>query len=152
MAEPADADAAIQVVRDSITRLCGADHRNQPDLLAGWLKNKTAEYFCTWISNPDNYCVVAEQGELCGVGLLHRMGEVRLLYVSPQMQGIGVGRALMHRLEEHARKLNLAKVQLSSTAAARAFYSAIGYRDLGETDSWRGILCYKFEKKLIGGG
>ncbi|HEU4654482.1 MAG TPA: GNAT family N-acetyltransferase [Steroidobacteraceae bacterium] len=103
MAEPADAEAAIHVIRDSITHLCGADHRNQSDLLAEWLENKTQENFCAWIANPDNYCVIAELGQLCGVGLLHRSGEQRLLYISPGAKGKGVGRVLLRQLEARAR-------------------------------------------------
>jgi hypothetical protein len=40
-----DADAVIEVVRTSITQLCAADHRHDPETLATWLANKTPEIF-----------------------------------------------------------------------------------------------------------
>lgn len=36
-----DAIEACEALRRSITELCVADHRNDPDLLANWLRNKT---------------------------------------------------------------------------------------------------------------
>ena len=35
-----DVDAACQVLRRSITELCISDHKNDEQILAGWLKNK----------------------------------------------------------------------------------------------------------------
>ena len=40
-AEPADVAAMSRVLIGSITDLCTADHRNDPEILAGWLRNKT---------------------------------------------------------------------------------------------------------------
>jgi GNAT superfamily N-acetyltransferase len=148
-ARAADAGAAIEVVRDSITRLCVADHHNDSSLLGGWLENKTIDHFCAWLANPDNYCVVAEASSLCGVGLLHRSGDIRLLYVSPNTQRQGVGRALLHRLESQAHTWGLNRLQLSSTTVARAFYKSAGYRDRDERETWRGIVCYKYDRALL---
>src|SRR4051812_3231746 len=68
-AAPNDAEAVIDVVRRSITQLCAADHRDDPGTLATWLANKTPQNFLSWLSNPDNFCVVAWQGDrLSGVG------------------------------------------------------------------------------------
>jgi hypothetical protein len=38
-----DAPAACQVIRRSIVELCVADHRNDPEVLARWLSNKTPD-------------------------------------------------------------------------------------------------------------
>jgi N-acetylglutamate synthase-like GNAT family acetyltransferase len=141
-----DAVAVIQIVRDSIMQLCVADHQNRPHLLSAWLENKTGENFVAWLNDPDNYCVVAAAGPLCGVGLLHRSGEIRLMYVSPLMQHRGVGRALLDRLESHAHTLGLTHLRLNSTASARSFYESAGYRDCNEPETWRGIVCYKYDK------
>ena len=40
-ATPADAVKACDVLRASITELCTADHRQDPDILAHWLASKT---------------------------------------------------------------------------------------------------------------
>lgn len=79
---PKDSEIAVQVVRRSIEELCTADHRNDAATLANWLANKKPETFLSWISNPDNFCVVAESnGRLSGVGLIHCIGEFRLFYM-----------------------------------------------------------------------
>lgn len=143
-----DAAALVEMVRDSITQLCAADHHNAPHLLNAWLENKTADNFRVWVSNPDNYCVVAEGDFLCGVGLLHRSGEIRLMYVSPKMQRCGVGRALLNRLESQACDWGLVSLHLNSTSSARAFYESAGFRDCQESEAWRGIVCYKYEATI----
>jgi hypothetical protein len=38
-----DAPAACEVIRRSISELCEADHRNDPEILKRWLANKTPE-------------------------------------------------------------------------------------------------------------
>ena len=101
------------------------------------------------MSNPENYTVIAEAGYVCGVGLLHQSGEIRLMYVSPQTQRRGVGRALLDGLEVHAQRLGLTRLYLSSTASARSFYEAAGYRDCNESETWRGIVCYKYDKAIV---
>jgi len=42
-AAPDDAVAACRVLRESISRLCVADHRNDPAILNAWLANKQPE-------------------------------------------------------------------------------------------------------------
>jgi len=147
-ARATDAAAAIEVVRDSITNLCVADHRNEANLLTAWLENKTVENFRNWIGSSENYCVVVEAPVVCGVALLHRSGEIRLLYVSPTQQRQGVGRALLDRLETQARLWGLTRLHLSSTAAARPFYRSVGYREHDESGTWRGIVCYKYDRSI----
>jgi GNAT superfamily N-acetyltransferase len=144
-----DAIAAIEIVRDSITHLCVVDHHNSPHLLNAWLENKTPENFGIWLNNPENCVLVAEADSLCAVGLLHRSGEIRLLYVSPRMQRRGAGRALIDGIELQARTWGLTRLHLSSTANARPFYASAGYRDCNQAETWRGIVCYKYEKALI---
>src|SRR5689334_15396848 len=58
-ATPDDAELAAAVVRESITRLCVADHQNDPVTLGSWLGNKTADSFVRWIASPDEHLVVA---------------------------------------------------------------------------------------------
>jgi N-acetylglutamate synthase-like GNAT family acetyltransferase len=144
-----DAGEVIEVVRDSITRLCVVDHHNEPALLHAWLANKTPENFRLWLSNPENYCIVAEADAICGVGLLHQSGEIRLLYVSPKVQRRGVGGALLAQLESQAREMGLSRLRLTSTAAARCFYDSMGYRDCGESELWQGIVCYKYDRLIV---
>ena len=131
-----DAETAVQVVCQSITELCVADHCNDADTLARWLANKTPENFRTWIADLDNFCVVAEvDGKVSGVGLVHRSGKIKLLYLAPGSQRLGIGRAIYATLEEKARAWGLRKLHLDSTAMARSFYEALSYQASGEAQA-----------------
>lgn len=151
-AEQEDADAAVDVVRRSITELCGADHRGDEGALARWLANKTPETFRSWVSNPDNFCVVAAAGgDLFGVGLLRRSGQVVLVYLAPGSQRKGIGRSIHAALEAKAVQWGLPLLQLESTADARHFYEALGYRATGEPVRKYGMVqCFPYRKDLPG--
>jgi GNAT superfamily N-acetyltransferase len=150
IAEPRDADAAVRVLRRSITELCVADHHNDPTTLQKWLENKTDENFHFWLAAESNFCVVTESNaEINGVGLVHRRGEILLCYVAPENQGQGCGSAILAALEEKARTWGLDKLHLGSTVSARRFYERHGYISAGEsTCSFGSSRCYPYEKIL----
>ena len=152
-AEPSDAGAAIAVVRSSITELCVADHENDPAKLERWLQNKTDAHFCRWLADPDNFLVVAElAGAPCGVGSLHRSGDIRLFYVQPGKQGLGVGRALLGALEQRAQSWQLSELTLNSSARARPFYEHHGFTSTGEPTCGMGVVrCFPYRKPLAAG-
>ena len=149
-AEPEDAEAIIEIVRSSIVELCGADHLEDSETLDAWLSNKTPANFRIWISNPDNYCVVSEvNGELKGVGLLHRSGEIRLFFLSPAAQRRGLGRGIYSALEKAAVEWNLPALHLNSTLGACRFYEAMGFSSTGPAVPLFGVLRgYPYEKRL----
>ena len=93
-----DAEAACVVLRRSITELCRADHQDDGPSLAKWLANKTPENVRTWIGNPDNHMLVADDdGAILGVAAIQRSGKITLNYVSPDARFRGVSKALMTR-------------------------------------------------------
>jgi GNAT superfamily N-acetyltransferase len=145
-----DAEAAVAVLRASITKLCELDHRGDTATLATWLSNKTPENFLRWQADPDNCLLVAEQaGSIRGVGCLHRSGEIRLCYVQPGFQRSGVGRALLQDLEGRARLWRLTRLTLNSTAGARVFYERQGFRATQCDACAFGVLrCYPYERAL----
>jgi len=149
-AVPEDAEAAVAVLRRSITELCISDHRGDAQTIAKWLANKTPQNFVSWIGDDDNFCVVAEAPErLLGVGLLHRSGELRLCYLSPGAQGQGLGKAIYLALEEKAKAWGLKKLSLESTVAARSFYESLGFRPAGAAKPGFGLShCHPYEKPL----
>ena len=145
-----DAGAAVAVLRDSITQLCVADHQNDRTTLERWLRNKTADHFQQWLADPENFLVVAEvDSVLSGVGLVDVRGDVRLCYVSPGRQRLGIGRALLRALEAQAIRWNIAEIRLRSSANGRAFYEHLGYHSTGGPVSAFGVLRdYPYAKTL----
>jgi GNAT superfamily N-acetyltransferase len=73
--------------------------------------------------------LVAEEGESLGFGALE-LGpsgpEVGHLWVLPDAQGRGVGRALVRRLLRDARRLGWESVRVESDPHARPFYERMG--------------------------
>lgn len=150
IATPQDAEAAVRVLRRSITELCVPDHRNDPATIQQWLENKTVENFRAWLASKNNFCVVTElDGHVNGVGMINRSGEIQLCYLAPESQGRGVGSAILAALENEARAWGLKKLRLESTVSARAFYERRGYIPGGKTTGGFGLSsCYPYEKDL----
>jgi N-acetylglutamate synthase-like GNAT family acetyltransferase len=122
----ADAPAACDVLRRSITELCYADHGGDPAVLGKWLSNKTVENVSRWIA--DNHFFVAEDdGRLLGCAAMDGAGRITLNYVAPDARFRGVSKALVGVLEEAARNLGIEECRLESTQTALRFYRALGY-------------------------
>ncbi|HEX2113032.1 MAG TPA: GNAT family N-acetyltransferase [Alphaproteobacteria bacterium] len=144
-----DAPAACEVLRRSITELCVADHRNDPDILARWLANKTPEMVASWIGQPTNSVLVAvEDGAILAVGSVSDRGEIGLNYVSPDARFRGASRALLKALEARARERCNARCTLVSTETARRFYLSAGYADTAEPTVTFGVRSYPMAKDL----
>lgn len=133
-ARPEDADAAVLLLRRSITELCRADHQDDPERLAGWLANKRPEVFLGWLEDGQNTVLIAEneQGQLMGVASCSSSGRINLNYVSPDSRFSGVSSALVSALEAELLRQGMQHVSLVSTRTAHFFYLARGYRDVVE--------------------
>ncbi len=146
-----DGEEASRLLRRSITELCAADHRNDPDVIAGWTANKTPEDWAGWVRAGDAVLCVAEAGgRILGVGMMNAGGEILLNYVLPEARFRGVSRAVMDHLEAEAGRRGHATCRLESSVTARAFYEARGYRAAGgEGERCGGALsCLRMEKVL----
>jgi GNAT superfamily N-acetyltransferase len=134
-ATEADAEAATEVMRRSITELCLADHNNDPRVLDSWLANKKPEIFRAWLQRVGHsYLVAVEDGRIVCVGGVTDAGLITLNYVSPDARLRGASRAMMAALEQRARERGNRDCTLASTATARRFYLARGYVETGPPD------------------
>lgn len=148
-AVPADAAAMSAVLTASIRDLCAADHRNDPAILAGWLRNKTPEMVLKMLERPGAQFLVAEHaGKIAAVGCLTGPDEIGLSYVAPAHRFHGVSKTLLAALEERIRASGAAVGKLTSTGTAHRFYLANGWQDAGPAEADRGMLCYPMEKRL----
>lgn len=148
-AVPADAAAMSAVLTASIRELCSADHRDDAEILAGWLRNKTPEMVLKMLERPGARFLVAERdGEIAAVGCLNGPAEIGLNYVAPAHRFHGVSKALLAALEERIRQSGAGIAKLTSTGTAHRFYLANGWQDAGPTEADRGMLCYPMEKRL----
>ena len=128
-----DVSEICEVLKRSILELCVADHRDDPVILARWLRNKTPESVASWIALPANSMLVAVEGAVIhGVGLVTDVGEINLNYVAPEARFQGVSREVMQALEVRARQRGNTRCTLTSTETARRFYLSGGYTQEGE--------------------
>jgi GNAT superfamily N-acetyltransferase len=117
-----DAPAACEVIKRSISELCEADHRNDPEILRRWLANKTPEIVGSWIIKPGNSVLVAvDDDSILAVGSVTDAGEITLNYVSPDARFRGVSRAMLTALEARALERGTDRCTLLSTERLIAF-------------------------------
>jgi GNAT superfamily N-acetyltransferase len=129
-ATPQDAQAACDVLRQSISQLCGADHGNDPAMLQRWLGNKRPEIVAAWAKQPGNSLLVAVEGDaVLAVGSVTDAGEITLNYVAPDARFRGVSRAMLKALEARAAERGNSRCTLISTETAHRFYLSGGYVD-----------------------
>lgn len=127
-----DAPAICEVLIRSIRELCGADHGNDPAILARWLGNKTPEIVASWIAQPGNSLLVAvEGGAILAAGSVTDAGKITLNYVSPDARFRGASKALLRALEARAAERGNLRCTLASTRTARRFYLDAGYVEDG---------------------
>lgn len=55
---------------------------------------------------------------------------VRTVFVAPEVQGQGVGKALMSAIETWARRAGGTTLQVPASLTATAFYARLGYREV----------------------
>jgi DNA-binding MarR family transcriptional regulator/ribosomal protein S18 acetylase RimI-like enzyme len=80
------------------------------------------------------FLVASLGGQPVGCGALkrkdRRVGEIKRMWVSPDLRGLGVGRRILGVLETHARKFGLRTLRLETNRAleeAQALYRGCGY-------------------------
>jgi GNAT superfamily N-acetyltransferase len=89
------------------------------------------------------------EGEVKGVGLIEKGGDLRLCYVHPDRQRSGLGRAMVDELEKQASRWGLREIRLTSSANARTFYECHGYVSAGQPIHEFGVLWdYPYRKDL----
>ncbi len=68
----------------------------------------------------EKYGKVQGSGKLCG-------SEIGMMYINPQHQRKGIGRGIMKRLENFARRKGIKKIYVHALRPATGFYKKIGY-------------------------
>lgn len=123
-----DASGAVLTLRRSITELCVADHQGDPQELARWLANKTADAWANWVAREDALLLVAERDtKIVGVAMAGLGGEILLNYVHPEARFSRVSTGMLEALEAELRAHGVRHCRLESTATARRFYEGRGY-------------------------
>ena len=100
----------------------------------------------------NGYTVVAELGGVTvGTGTL--LGtNVRRVFISPEHQRRGIGKAIAGDLERRAMTMGIAKLDLSSSLKSKEFWEAMGFVSSGEfslpVGSGQKLVFYEMTKSL----
>jgi len=148
-ASQSDAREICDLLHKSIKDGCIHDHDNDEKTIAAWLKNKIPENVMHWITDAENYAVIAEQnGKITGMGMITVRGEINLCYVLPGFFHQGIGKELLHAMEDWAKQHGINEILLNSTKTAREFYKRNRYAENGPPDNEFVVTAYPMRKKL----
>jgi GNAT superfamily N-acetyltransferase len=132
-AKPKHANAACGVIRQSIEKLCIADHKNDPWILESWLRNKTPANCRLWIENVQSkFFVAILKGVAVGVALVGEKGYIYLCYMQPDSAGKGIGKQLLLACENQALAWGLKEMMVDSSYTGKTFYESQGFIKNGE--------------------
>ena len=147
---PDDAAAIAALVVDTIHETCAPAYRNNKRVIGLWCADKTPANLAITIGQRDNYTVVAiVDGDIVGVGLLHRYGEIALCYVHPSYQHHGIGQGLLEDMERRARALSIKTLILKSSLNAVSFYQLHGYVADGPREMFLGEIRFQPMRKVL---
>lgn len=77
-------------------------------------------------------------------------GRVRQVSVLPELQGYGVGRALMAGIEDEARRRGIVRLSLNARTTAEGFYIRLGWRTVSDVFPFgrTGVPHVRMEKRI----
>ena len=155
IAVAADAEAIVRTHHDAV--LNTARDYYSPDVLDAWavkLTDSSCEQVRQEIADAGLVVVVADfQSRVAGFGMIVPGDEeLRAVYVDPAFGRQGVGTAILQCLEQTARERGVARLNLSSSINAEAFYGKHGYEVVERTTlrlrSGCEMACVRMTKRL----
>ena len=140
-------DADVGVLRKLICETIDVSYaRVYPPRAVAFFKTFHAEEKILDRGRRGTVLVAEKDGEIVATGSLVD-GEIFAVFVHPDHQQAGLGKALMRALEEQAMASGVAQSELSVSLPSKRFYESLGYeivedrsRDLGEgqrLDFWK---------------
>jgi predicted GNAT family N-acyltransferase len=95
-----------------------------------------------------DHAVALVDGVVLGTGRLLPDGTIGRMAVAQQARGLGLGAAVLARLEERARERGLPSVELHAQVHATGFYDKAGYVAYGDVYLEAGIEHLSMRKEL----
>jgi ribosomal protein S18 acetylase RimI-like enzyme len=152
-AHRADAEAIVSVHTRAV-RISAASHYSE-DEIDTWVSRMTVATCVEAMQSRSMLVAVAREAEsrVVGFGQLHpQEGVVEAIYIEPDYERRGIGRALAQALEAVAQKCDLRWLVADASLNAVPFYLALGFRqvalDRHEPAPGIHIACAVMEKDL----
>lgn len=116
---------ALECIRRSV------EISNSPDYPSSIIDFQlNIQYTMDWIKEKmqSRYFIVAMlDNQIVGTGSLEG-DEIKAVFVDPDYQRRGIGRAIMEELERYGKSKGLQEIELNSTITAFEFYKKLQYR------------------------
>jgi putative acetyltransferase len=149
-----DARQFLVAHHESVRGIAAKDY--PPQIVEEWAPMPISDEAVELVAaNPNNEVrIVAEiDGQIVGIAvIIPKQNELRACYVVPKAARMGVGSALVSRLEQIALKHGLKYLELVSSITAEPFYASLGYDSLGRSQhvlSTGGrMACVKMSKPI----
>jgi putative acetyltransferase len=122
-AEPAEATIIGPLVQRSIRATNAADY--DAAIIESMCANFAPDKFLERMAARDVFAAI-QDGEIIGTVSLPR-SKLYSLFIEPHVQRGGVGKRLVHYIEQHAKSLGCTDLQLSAAITAKPFYDRLGY-------------------------
>ncbi len=151
-----DAPAVAEVHFAAVHQTAAKDY--PADILDQWsplITEARIQQFRGAITSDKEWMVVALlDSQVVGFGsIVPSEGELRAVYVRPDFGGRGIGRRILHVLEEHAIHLGLKRLRMDGSLTAEAFYRSAGYqvveRGFHRMRTGNNMACVKMTKELV---
>lgn len=142
-----DAEAHAEVHRQSVRGIASEHYRDE--IIEAWASKEPED---SPLDEEKVRFVAEEDGEIVGFSDYNKeTNELSGLYIKPEYTGEGIGKKLLDKVEEDARKNGLEQLWCKSTITAKDFYQKHGYELIEETTheiDGLEMAVYKMEKEL----
>jgi GNAT superfamily N-acetyltransferase len=128
--QDSDADAMHIIHERAVRQSCAP--LLSPQVVAAWLRGRSPEgYLRARNEGGENFLIAENRGLRAGFASW-RGSWLEALFVDPDHQSTGVGKALLIACEEAAEAQNIFLSDLNATLNARSFYETAGFRVMEE--------------------
>lgn len=143
-----DLPTLIELFRDTVRRVNVRDYT--PEQVQAWAPDEIDP--AKWRSFEGRFAIVAElEAGIVGFADLETDGHLDRFFVHAEMQGRGVGRAMLQELLDEGRRLALPRIFAEVSITARPFFERHGFAVLAEQSvEVRGqrLTNYRMERTL----
>jgi len=115
----------------TIREVCARDYNYDESVITDWLSNKTSENISKWIKSDNLSYVVVCRDIIVGFAMLGLKGDILLNYVLPEYLNRGIGKILLNKMEQDARRCGIKAIKVNSSITAKKFYFRNGFAEIG---------------------
>jgi putative acetyltransferase len=128
--QPADVSALHALHTLAVRKECAP--YLEPAAVEAWLRGRTAEaYQRAADEEGENFWVAVEKGEMIVGFASWRDDTLLALFIHPDRQDRGIGRALFERCEVDAKDSGFQILRLNATLNAESYYEQFGFQRAG---------------------